>query len=710
MTPFIPKSHFLTDPASINQTTDQAFGPVSETKFNITAKFTSTGAQAYAVCKGVVLVQPQGVGSEVVNLILRPYEQPINGLNIRYFIYRGLKKSDFFNGENVLADGDNVSGFIKNINKSFAGFYKNENVPPFLAKYIGFDPTHQAVDLPLDQFFFKDSEYVDNAGQFVEKEETAFELPMVAKGTSLGHFITGECGIDVVLGYGDYQLPAPNPEFNFSLSYARATGASIDLNAITNDFQKKLVKEQIFQFIDIAAFYGFHVAAGAVNINSTETKGEAIYHAVVAKFSTKNKLYLYIQSDRCRSYNFYKNYLINTTGSESLKLGTVETALTEQAYQTNGWPLLIDEAPHSPAGTSNSLFLHLVTDHNANSMLYGQVGTVVAAKENFINAEGLKVPDATDGTPGLFTKTIKLTNPAVIDGNASLNVASFNILIYQGAQYPYILGQETDDQDVTTDILGLPNFFDDVFDQLNATPLLKAIANSDYSVLSSQKVKLISHYHNREQLGISAVQTLNINDVIETDDPDTPTLKRVTYITEAVAVLNSALSVTGTLTPDTKSNPSVSGAVSNNKTYQLPNAFYYSLQVFTDSTETITGLQLLSKDGSTPNKIILGLTQAENDLLKLLITTNSLINARLFLIDLFEDANELISAENITYQKCKAGIVGETAAGELKLYLPETDIVVYSIDRKYHFTDGYSKYMKAEIDGINGDTSNEIIN
>lgn len=691
MTPFVPKSHFFTDPASITQSAGQAFGPVSENEFNLTAKFTSSGAQAFAICKGVVLVQPQG--DEVVNLILRPYEQPINGLNIRYFIYRGLKKSDFFSGENVLADGNEVSGFIKGINKSFAGFYKNENVPPFLAKYIGFDPTNQNANLPLDQFFFKDSEYVDNAGQFVEKAETAFELPMVAKGTSLGRFINGECGIDVVLNYGDYQLPSPNAEFNFDLNYARAASANINLASITDEFRKKLVREQITQFLDIAAFYGFHAANGSVNINGTETKGEAIYTAAVSKFSTKNRLYLYIQSDRCRSYNFYKNYLIDNTGLESLKLGTVEATLNEVVYATNGWPLLIDEAAHTPASANNSLFLQLVTDNGANGMFYGQVATVVAAKENFINAEALKAPNATDGTPSLFTKTIVLANLAVAGDNGSLNIASFNILIYQGYTYPYILGQETDDQNVTTNVLGLPNFFDDVFDQLNATPLLKATENSDYAVLSSQKVKLISHYHDKTQLGISAVQTLNINDVIETDDPDNPTLKRVTYITEAVAVLNSALSVTGTLTPDTKSNPSVSGAVSDTKTYQLPDAFYYSLQLFTDSTETITGLQLLAKDGSTPNKIILGLTQAENEMLKALITTNSLINARLFLIDLFEDGNELISAENITYQKYKAGIVGETVAGELKLYLPVTDVMVYSLDRKYHFTGEYSKYM-----------------
>jgi len=692
MTPFVPKSHFFTDPATISQSAAQAFGPVSENEFNLTAKFTSSGAQAFAICKGVVLVQPQA--GNVVNLILRPYEQPINGLNIRYFIYRGLNKSDFFSGENVLADGSEVSGFIKGINKSFAGFYKNENVPPFLAKYIGFDPTNQNANLPLDQFFFKETEYVDSAGQFIEKEDTAFELPMIAKGTSLGHFINGECGIDVVLNYGDYQLPSPNAEFNFDLNYARAASANINLASITDEFRKKLVREQITQFLDIAAFYGFHAANGSVNINGTETKGEAIYTAAASKFSTKNRLYLYIQSDRCRSYNFYKNYLINNTGLESLKLGTVEATLNEVVYATNGWPLLIDEAAHTPASANNSLFLQLVTDNGANSMFYGQVATVVAAKENFLNAEALKAPNATDGTPSLFTKTIQLLNPAVADGNNSLNIASFNILIYQGYTYPYILGQETDDQNVTTNVLGLPNFFDDVFDQLNATPLLKATENSDYAVLSSQKVKLISHYHDKTQLGISAVQTLNINDVIETDDPLTPLLKRVTYITEAVAVLNSALSVTGTLTPDTKSNPSVSGAVGNSKTYQLPDAFYHSLQVFTDGTQTITGLQLLAKDGSTPNKIILGLTQSENDLLKALITTNNLINSRLFLIDLFEDSNELMAPENISYQKYKAGIVGETPTGELKLYLPATDVMVYSIDSKYHFTSSYSKYLK----------------
>ncbi len=68
----------------------------------------------------------------------------------------------------------------------------------------------------------------------------------------------------------------------------------------------------------------------------------------------------------------------------------------------------------------------------------------------------------------------------------------------------------------------------------------------------------------------------------------------------------------------------------------------------------------------------------------------------MFLVDLFEDANQLISAENILYQKYKAGIVGEKADGTLELFMPEVDIMVYSLDRNYHFSMGYSEYIEYE--------------
>ncbi|MGY0041036.1 hypothetical protein [Pedobacter sp. NJ-S-72] len=249
-----------------------------------------------------------------------------------------------------------------------------------------------------------------------------------------------------------------------------------------------------------------------------------------------------------------------------------------------------------------------------------------------------------------------------------------------------------------------------MFDLLNATPLLKATENSDYSILSSQKLKLINHSFNRTAIGISAVQTLNVTDVIDTGVDAASGLKRVTYLSETVDLLNYVTAITGSVTADTRSYPSVSGAVSSTKTYQLPDAYYYSLQLFRDDTQSINGLLLKAKDGSTPNKIILGLTQTENDLLKALVDTNSLINARLFLVDLFGDDNELISPEKITYQKYKLGLVAENGTGELKLYIPATDVIVYSLDRKCHFTSGYSsRYVKEEIEGLSADADNEII-
>ena len=58
-----------------------------------------------------------------------------------------------------------------------------------------------------------------------------------------------------------------------------------------------------------------------------------------------------------------------------------------------------------------------------------------------------------------------------------------------------------------------------------------------------------------------------------------------------------------------------------------------------------------------------------------------------------DDGSDLISVENIIYQKYKAGIVGETSTGDLKLALSDSDIIVYSLDRKYHFSKGYTDYF-----------------
>ena len=714
------QSHFFMESGGFpEQLETQSFGPVSPAEFRLTSTVTlpiDVTKKAFSICKGVVLVQPQaGAGNEAkVNLILRPYNQPFPGLNIKYFIYRGLRKSDFFFLDPVDSilkiietNEPTTSDFINKINEDFHAFHDERKdtegnlirpIPDFTAKYIGYDPSTPLTTL-LSSFFFKESEFVDAGGTFDETDN--FELPLIAMGKSLGSFASGDCGIDVVLDYGDYKHNFDNSEFVFDLDYARKAEAKITLEG--TPLVQKLQREQTTQFIDIAAFYGLYVHDGKVIVDTagskTDKKGLEIYTDVINNFATRNKWYVYLQGDRSRSYDFYGDYkIVKETGTTNLKTGLlVDTGtglvpMTEATYGNQDWPVLINEQTQTPTNpnTPNSLYLQLVTDNNNNAALYGQIAYIAnAQKDNFFNADGLRLPPDTEGNYSRLTTTVQLTTPSTADGK---NIANLSLLLYEGVSYEYNAKTLLDENGNPIIQKGQANFFDDVFSLISAEPLLKVNGGSDFSKMTDGKLSLINQYYDKKQQGISVVQTLTVNDVIETGIEEPLTVARVTYLTEASDVMNNAVSATGSTTPDTKTSPSASGAVTKSKTYDLPEPYYYTLKLFQDSGQTITGLELKTLDGSIPNKIILGITKAENDSIKALIA-EGLKNPRLFLIDLFEDGNELLSPENISYQKYRLGIVAEDIDGSLKLATPTADVMVYSLDRKYHFSKGYSEYM-----------------
>ncbi|OIV42236.1 hypothetical protein [Flavobacterium johnsoniae] len=703
------QSHFFIESGGLTQSQEQAFGPVSSTQFNLTSSFSLDAAKkAYSICKGVVLIQPQTGNPNKVNLILRPYKQPFPGLNIKYFIYRGLKKSDFFTGDTdplVIKNEGTYSDFIDKINTDFKAFHEGRKVkngetvteipvPPFKASYIGFDLTTPDSTL-LSNVFFKESEFEDKNGTVEEKDP--YELPMIDIGKSLGDFDQGECGIDVVLNYGDYKNNLTNDEFVFDLGYARKTAAKIIADGAT-DYKKKLQREQTTQFIDIAAFYGLFVPENSVDVVSagtkTSKKGTEIFNSIINSFYTKNNWYVYIQSDRTRSYDFYGKYKLGES-AENLKTGLLEdpatkvVPMTAETYGTFGWPVLINNQSQANTVTKNNLYLQFPTDNNNNTAFYGQIAKVAnAQKDNFINADGLRLPPDETGNYSNLTSTIQLTTPAV----QGKNIASLSILLYHGKVNQYTAGTTLDENGDLVIVYGQANFFDNVFSLIDAKPLLKLNTDESYSRMTSEKLNLINEFYDKKQQGISIVQTLTVNDVIETGMDEPTVVKRVTYITEPIDVMNNAVSATGSTTPDTKTTASASGAVTKSKTYELPEPYYYNLKMFTDSTQTITGLELKTLDGAAPTKIILGLTQTENNTIKGLITEDTK-NPRLFLIDLFEDENELISPENIKYQKYKVAIVAENGEGENILSQPEEAVFVYSLDRRYHFSKGYSEYM-----------------
>ncbi|WP_431241142.1 hypothetical protein ACQ9BO_13530 [Flavobacterium sp. P21] len=430
----------------------------------------------------------------------------------------------------------------------------------------------------------------------------------------------------------------------------------------------------------------------------TEKKGNVIFSDLLNNFWTKNNWYIYIQSDRTRSYDFYGNYKIGE-GVENLKTGLLKDTATNQVpmtavtYGTSGWPVLINTQNQANIVTTNNLYLQFTTDNNNNTAFYGQLAKVAnAQKDNFINADGLRLPPDEEGNYSTLTSTVQLTTPAV----AGENIVALSLLIYQGKINTYEIRAEEDENGDPIAVNGVANFFDNVFNLIKASPLLNLGSDNSYSRMTSEKLNLINEFYDKKQQGISIVQTLTVNDVIETGIEETPTVARVTYLTEAVDVMNNAVSATGSTTSTTNTSASASGAVGNSKTYQLPDPYYYSLQPFTDSTETITGLKLKTLDGSTPNKIILGLTKEENETIKDLISTN-MKNPRLFLIDLFEDGNEFISPEDVKYQKYRVAIVVEDEDGNNKLKEPDNPVFVYSLDKRYHFSKGYSDYVKEDL-------------
>lgn len=696
---FTAASHFFADVSTISQTSTQSFGPVSQDQFRLTAKFTAqAGTKAYSICPGIVAIQPQAGSTNKVNLILRPFTQPIKGVNIRYFIYRGLTKSDFIdNSGKIIPIASGVSDFIQKINTDFTDFHSGDPTPPdFEAAFIGYNETVADLSAPMDSLFFSITQYQEENGEQVEVPETAFELPKIDGGKTLGTFASGECGIDVVLQYGDFLLNEPD-RFAFDYNYARAAEALIDLTSVTDPVIRKRRKEQLFQFVDIAAFYGFHcLPSGTVTTaGNVKHDASAIYSQVLTPFTTKNTYYLYIQSDRERSYDFYGTYRMDAQAPENMRYGTQESALAARVYGTNGWPLILETTAQEHSETRNKIYLQLVTDNNVNTVLYGQTACVDNALRNhFSTIEQLQQIAAEGDEQPKITNTIILSNPAVEEGSVKKHIANFGILIYQGVVYSYIAGTETNEENETVNVYAQPNAFDDVFGNLGAVPAIHLPSESSFYVLNSERLNTLNFPIENNQYCAASIHTLIVNDTIETGTEDVPFFSRVTYMAESIDVLTNPLSTDKVITADIQSS---ANKFASRNTFTIDSPFYYQIVLFTDKSLTITAPILRMKENTSPNRIILGLSRQENDILKSLCT--GLSNPKLYLLNADNENSSRISVENITYQKFLIGIGADSDTGKIALHTPEEPITLYTVDQRIYFTKVYSDYIVPVEDG-----------
>jgi len=340
-----PQSYFFVDYTALvaSEITD-AYGPVSgylEEKYRTTSFVRAQAsnfvgpvvpAKVFAICDGQILIQPMAGSTDKVNLILKPSAN-YAPLKIKYFIYRGVRREDLFDQNNLKPINDNDANqptLLKRIRKVFKRFNKVDDTAEFPAPLIGYDLSIPATTL-IDEIF-------------LTQEANNCQLPYCTAGTWLGNF-TDRIGLDIVLDDGEYQLEHQKELFKFDLEYARQSENIFDLSSLNiqslTDVQKKRYKEYILRFIDAAAFWGSHIECGSITLydetsptcETNISSSTNIYDNILDKYQTKHCVYIHVIAEKGRSYNYY---------NDERKVFFDNIGLL-YIYETNDWPILKKE-------------------------------------------------------------------------------------------------------------------------------------------------------------------------------------------------------------------------------------------------------------------------------------------------------------------------------------------------------------------------------
>ncbi|WP_106917262.1 hypothetical protein [Chryseobacterium aurantiacum] len=348
-----PTSYFFTDLSFIQSASDKAFGPINNSvnDFQITTTF-AQALPAYAVTGGTLLFAQYDGSTDKVNILLKPNRDIGLGIKIKYFVYRGINASDLFktvNGALLVNDTSSLE-FLKPAFKSHTEWYGSNSV--FTAEKVGYisSSSPDSSSEVIKKFFTKDSR----------------NLITVEKGNLIGNFSSGFGGFEIVLDDGDFSQTNSDTGLNFDLKFATANSCALkadndhpaNLNIFggkkNGNISAKIFRENVYKFMDPAAFYGSHVTnthdaqnadGGKIISKSGSTElnhktPEAIYNNIVKKFLNKNKVYIYIKSNRGRSYKFYKVSDAERVYSESSNTDTFQGYISK-SFLTKEWPIII---------------------------------------------------------------------------------------------------------------------------------------------------------------------------------------------------------------------------------------------------------------------------------------------------------------------------------------------------------------------------------
>lgn len=376
--------YFFTNSAPIQpQTLQQKYGPVhgNETsQYRVTSLFSSSTVQkAYAVCKGKIFAQEV---NGKINIVLKPTQQPTGIFApVKYYIYKGLMKDFLVDSDepDYIADvtkSDLTFKIKKSQNRRNAAFDKLKGNAPNTTTTL---PGINSVGLKLTAAATSPHKLLDTAfldEVFLRVDDD--EFPSVDGGDDIGQFEYTNFGFEIVLdGLGE------GP----TLEVLRNTQTIITVNTSpvgdVNTFKEEDKREQILNYLDPCAFYssfffdGIQVKLDPMDAKFVSRDKENLYNDILAKFFTKDLVYLDLRNEHNHGLNYYRNYnvLPNSFAQLYINYDAGSSVLTD--YQSYGWPILIVSTSaftNTNVKMPSTIVLNLPQGDNPAPMIYRAQG------------------------------------------------------------------------------------------------------------------------------------------------------------------------------------------------------------------------------------------------------------------------------------------------------------------------------------------------
>lgn len=373
------------------QNSARTFGPTSETTFRLTSGFEPVSdVPVYAPVSGMLLVQrvSDGAGGYlggVVNVVIKPSERTFSEVpSLEYVVLRGVRFDSFFAINTTTSEievrgsegaSELVSMIYQHQNARLQAFRANATL---VAEHPELEPDDT---INVEMFgWLPNVDPETRLDEYFNGRHRTIQLAYVPAGMHIGHFAAAaDVGVEFIAEGGVFiprleDMREPEHVIDFTQApYDTLTGLAA-----------KHAREQVLSFIDPAAYYGSHTAYGVRKRNGTGSEplqGIAVYDDIVARFATRNTLYLDVRNENNYSLTYYGNY--NPEGVQ-LRVGASSVALSETQYGTLGWPLRIMERSSAQIaeGDAGRIYVALPTMENKRPLVHASAGALLSVQSS----------------------------------------------------------------------------------------------------------------------------------------------------------------------------------------------------------------------------------------------------------------------------------------------------------------------------------------